>query len=431
MTCTLFAWGRGEDGQLGVGDKLDQFKPRLVVGLDDEDVAQVACGSGHTVALSLEGKVFAWGRGDDGRLGHGDHEWKDEPMKILALDKVKVVHITCGSYHTAAVSDSGCLYTWGGGMYGKLGHCNETGYNFPKRVDNLRNKFVVTVACGSRHTMVLCQDPPRDSNISVVLTWGDTDNGVSGHGESSSHQHFPKSIRNLQFVVQIAACGFHSAALTYSGDVYTWGEGKFGRLGHGTPEINISQPKKISTFGKIVQISCGGFHTAAVSESGKLFTFGGGEHGQLGHGTKDNHAVPTMVESLKSYVIVQVTCGWSHSVALTDEGHVYSFGNGDHGKLAQGNKDKLLKPTLVLGFNSKHVTQIASYNEHTAAIIMPPGYKSSKSVLKELGSMVNDPLFSDVTFMVEGKLIYAHRVILGARSDHFRAMFTSGFRVSS
>jgi RCC1 and BTB domain-containing protein len=71
--------------------------------------------------LTTEGEVMTVGRGDDGRLGHGDNFWKYVPRKIQSLSGQMVVQVTCGSYHTAAITGSGDLYTWGGGMYGKLG----------------------------------------------------------------------------------------------------------------------------------------------------------------------------------------------------------------------------------------------------------------------------------------------------------------------
>ena len=88
------------------------------------------------------------------------------------------------------------------------------------------------------------------------------------------------------------------------------------------------------------QIACGGFHTAVVTEDGTLYTFGGGEHGQLGHGDKFNRLVPTLVQALTGEFISQITCGWSHTVVLTPSG-IRSFGNGEHGKLGHSNCKKL------------------------------------------------------------------------------------------
>jgi len=91
----VFTWGRGEDGQLGLGDTSDQDEPTYVDALRGVGVRQIACGSGHTVVLSTEGEVFTWGRGDDGRLGHGDNGWKYVPRITRSLAGRKYLLQTC------------------------------------------------------------------------------------------------------------------------------------------------------------------------------------------------------------------------------------------------------------------------------------------------------------------------------------------------
>jgi len=437
---TVYSWGRGEDGQLGIGDTSDQDEPTYVDALRGVGVKQIACGSGHTVVLTGEGEVYTWGRGDDGRLGHGDNGWKYVPRLTHSLTGQIITHVTCGSYHTAAVSSNGDLYTWGGGMYGKLGHGSESGHSTPRRVEALVGLSVIDIACGSRHTAVV-------TNKGCLYTWGDKENGVAGHGDTEGHQYTPKLLERLsgKKVVQLSACGFHTGCLTDQGECFTWGEGKFGRLGHGA-ERNCHSPRLIETLlGKRPkQIACGGFHSAVVTEDGKMYTFGGGEHGQLGHGDKVNKVKPTLVQALDGIVLQQITCGWSHSVALTTNGEVFTWGNGDHGKLGHGNGKKVSTPQLVERLVGHLVVRVASYNEHTAALVEPqsiadggsrrraPGtmVPVSACYLHDMKEMVNDEEYSDVTFIVEGQPIYALRAVLAKRCEHFAAMFRSGMRES-
>jgi RCC1 and BTB domain-containing protein len=104
-------------------------------------------------------------------------------------------------------------------------------------------------------------------------------------------------------------------------ELYTFGEGKFGRLGTGN-ERNCHTPHLVEAMvgKKPRQVSCGGFHTAVVTEDGKLYTTGGGEHGQLGHNDRVNKLKPTFVQALDGEFVSEITCGWSHSVALTAKG---------------------------------------------------------------------------------------------------------------
>mmetsp|Transcript_53125 Transcript_53125/g.60193 ORF Transcript_53125/g.60193 Transcript_53125/m.60193 type:complete len:609 (-) Transcript_53125:2595-4421(-) len=434
----VYTWGRGEDGQLGLGDTSDQDEPTYVDALRGVGVRQIACGSGHTVVLSTEGEVFTWGRGDDGRLGHGDNGWKYVPRITQSLAGQVVSMVTCGSYHTAAVTGNGDLYTWGGGMYGKLGHGDEAGHSTPKRVDALIGLAVNQIACGSRHTAII-------TSSGAIYTWGDKENGVTGHGDADGHQYTPKLLERLagKRIVQLSACGFHTGCLTGDGELYSWGEGKFGRLGHGG-ERNCHVPRLVETLlgKKPRQVSCGGFHTAVVTEDGHLYTFGGGEHGQLGHNDRVNKVKPTFVEALDGVFVSQITCGWSHSVALTSKGRIFTWGNGDHGKLGHGSGRKVSIPNMVERLKDYRVVRVASYNEHTAALVEPfdahnyglsgggTAIPVSSAYSSQMRAMVNDEEFSDVTFLVEDQPVYAHRAILAQRCDHFAAMFRSGMRES-
>mmetsp|Transcript_21486 Transcript_21486/g.30089 ORF Transcript_21486/g.30089 Transcript_21486/m.30089 type:complete len:607 (+) Transcript_21486:80-1900(+) len=434
----VFSWGRGEDGQLGLGDTSDQDEPTYIDALRGVGVRQIACGSGHTVVLTTDGEVYTWGRGDDGRLGHGDNGWKYVPRIAQSLTGQIIVQVTCGSYHTAAVASNGDLYTWGGGMYGKLGHGNESGHSVPRRVEGLVGLSVSQIACGSRHTAVI-------TNTGACYTWGDKENGVAGHGDTEGHQYTPKLLEKLagKRVIQLSACGFHTGCLTDNHEVWTWGEGKFGRLGHGA-ERNCHSPRMVEALlGKRPkQVACGGFHTAVITEDGKMYTFGGGEHGQLGHNEKLNKVKPTLVQALDDIIVTQITCGWSHSVALTSKGRVYTWGNGDHGKLGHGSGKKVSTPQLVEKLKDHKVTRVASYNEHTAALVEPLDDSSyaagafgssvpvTSSFVQDMRDLVNDDEYSDVTFIIDNQPVYAHRSILAHRCDHFAAMFRSGMRES-
>ena len=180
-----------------------------------------------------------------------------------------------------------------GGMYGKLGHGNESGISVPKRVDYLQGHRVVQVACGSRHTVALLDNHD-------VYTWGDKESGVTGHGDTEGHQFLPQAIETLKGLGahHISACGFHTAVLCDQGhgmwrytlsdvalidvSVYTFGEGKFGRLGNNSERDQLVPQRVEELVGqRVTQVTCGGFHTAAITVTGLTFTWGGGEHGQV------------------------------------------------------------------------------------------------------------------------------------------------------
>ena len=79
-------------------------------------------------------RVFSWGEGDDGKLGHCSRLSCDKPRLIEALKSKRVRDIACGSSHSAAITSSGELYTWGCGEYGRLGHGDNVTQLRPKQV---------------------------------------------------------------------------------------------------------------------------------------------------------------------------------------------------------------------------------------------------------------------------------------------------------
>ena len=221
------------------------------------------------MALAEDGKVFSWGDGLYGRLGHGDGENQLLPKLVAALVGKQVVQISCGGYHSLAVTASGAVYSWGYGDDGKLGHGNQEHQMLPKEVEALRGRQVTMVSAG----------------------------------------------------------GSHSLALTASGEVLSWGGGYYGKLGHGDEE-NQLRPKVVEALQgtRVVQISGGNIHTLALAEDGKVFSWGDGGNGLLGHGHERDLDVPTEVEALRGKHVMEVRAGYDTSLVLTWAREVLEFG---------------------------------------------------------------------------------------------------------
>ena len=109
-----------------------------------------------------------------------------------------------------------------------------------------------------------------------------------------------------------------TACVTNVGEVFTLGLGEYFRLGHGNM-TDQDTPKRIEALVGVVakQVACGANHTSVRTEDGQVYTFGIGQNGQLGHGDKENKTVPALVQSLESKHITQVYCGTYHTIALT------------------------------------------------------------------------------------------------------------------
>uniref|UniRef100_A0A1S4H7N6 HECT-type E3 ubiquitin transferase n=1 Tax=Anopheles gambiae TaxID=7165 RepID=A0A1S4H7N6_ANOGA len=312
----LYATGYGAGGRLGVGGTDSVTTPTLVESLQHVMIKKVAVNSGgkHCLALSSDGEVFSWGEGEDGKLGHGNRDSYDRPKLIESLSGIGVVDIACGSAHSACITIQGHVLTWGKGRYGRLGHGDSEDQLQPKLVEALLGYRAIDIACGSGDAQTLCITD--DDN---VWSWGDGDYGKLGRGGSDGCK-VPMKIESLAGLgVTKVECGSQfSVALTRSGSVYTWGKGDYHRLGHGNTD-HVRRPKKVAALQgkKIISIATGSLHCVACSDAGEVFTWGDNDEGQLGDGTVSAIQRPRLVQSLQGKHIVKVICGSAHTLALS------------------------------------------------------------------------------------------------------------------
>lgn len=150
-------------------------------------------------------------------------------------------------------------------------------------------------------------------------------------------------------IIKISCGSGHTAALSDAGEVFSWGLNQFGALGLGRiVDHSLSAPSRIPYFVengiRIVDVSCGSRHTGFVAEHGALYMCGSNEYGQLGLSARALPPNSMKVESTPKHVtslaerIIQVACGMTHTLSLTDENNVYAMGSNKHGQLGTGNK---------------------------------------------------------------------------------------------
>lgn len=149
-------------------------------------------------------------------------------------------------------------------------------------------------------------------------------------------------------IVQVACGNSHTIALTEAGDVYSWGHGKQGALGHGG-DNDEPTPKKIAGLKDIIKVDCGSEYTMALDKRGKLFAFGQNGYGQLGVVGKTTKVTEPkqIVLSAANGRVVDFSCGEEHAALLDEHGHVHTWGFGNDGQLGHGNRDSLNTPKKV------------------------------------------------------------------------------------
>jgi len=232
-------------------------------------------------------------------------------------------------------------------------------------------------------------------------------------------------------VISVSGGWNFTACVTKGGEVFTWGNGRYGKLGH-EDYSDQKTPKHVEALigVKAKQVSCGRYHTAVCTEDGLVYTFGKGEYGRLGHGDKTNRTSPTLVRALEGKHITQVQCGDRQTMTLTSSGYVFTWGYSEYGQLGHENKSKqkyLTIPCLVEGLREHNVVQMTSGGGNHCAVIIDS--KPSTIRQSQLASF-NNKEHSDVVFMVENEPIYANIEVLSQKSDYFAAMFRCNMRES-
>lgn len=360
--------------------KIDAPLPKALESAVVLDVHNIACGSRHAVLVTKQGEIFSWGEESGGRLGHGVDADVSQPKLIDSLSGVNVELVACGEYHTCAVTLSGDLYTWGDGTYssGLLGHGSEASHWIPKKVSGqLDGLHVSFVSCGPWHTAVV-------TSAGQLFTFGDGIFGALGHGDCRS-TNIPREVEALKGLRTVrAACGvWHTAAIveitdrssdsgsSSSGKLFTWGDGDKGRLGHGDREPRLV-PAYVASLSEpsFCQVACGNDITIALTTSGRVYTMGSTVYGQLGNAEADGK-VPTCVEGkIQNGFVEEIACGSYHVAVLTSRTEVYTWGKGANGRLGHGDNDDRSTPTLVEALKDKQVKSVVCGSSFTAVICL-------------------------------------------------------------
>lgn len=335
----------------------------------------LAAGEWHTVfARPSDGATFSWGSGSGvgdgvrrlGLLGQGQTSGPCvcRPMSLSGLDGVRVREVAAGTMHTLLVDTSGAVWSCGVGRFGALGHGNLADLTWPQRIESLEKVRADQVAAGASHSMVL-------SSEGQVYTFGWGASGRLGHGDVAA-QREPVRVAALLGVriCQVSGGATHSLAVGDAGELYAWGGGSHGRLGLGTVEnqplpVQVPLPAEV----RIWQASAGGSHSLAVSTDGALYSFGSGGHGQLGHGDAADRGEPKLVDALHGSPVRDASAGMAHSVVLTGAGRVLTFGCNDHGLLGHSDFKDLRMPTAVPGLSDVGVDVIATGAYHTVVLL--------------------------------------------------------------
>ncbi|CAH9094899.1 unnamed protein product [Cuscuta epithymum] len=376
----VYVWGEGMDGGFLVGgeEKLDSSSPRVLESTMMLDVQMLSLGRTHASLVTGQGEVFCWGEGKNGRLGHKVDMDVSHPKIVESLDGINVTSIAFGEYQMCAVTHSGEIYTWGD-SYSSTGEENiKRSHWMPQRVSgSLDGVIISSVACGEWHTAII-------SITGKLFTYGEGNFGALGHGNTRSLPH-PKEVESLKSLcVKSVACGpWHTAAIvettTGTGKLFTWGDGDKGKLGHDDAPEKKLIPLCIKKLEGVdfIQVSCGRTLTIGLSNTGKVYTMGSAIHGQLGNPHADDKSLTIVQGRLEDTFVREICAGSYHIAVLTSCGGVYTWGKGSNGQLGLGDTKDRNTPTLVDSLRDRLVEHITCGPNSTAAICLHKSISST------------------------------------------------------
>jgi len=318
-------------------------------------VSQIALGSDHCLAITFDREVYAWGKGEQGQLGIGrvnEEGYCDRPTRINEIKDA--IAIAAGDEHSAAIcrldSDTvNHLWTWGSTHTGKLGIANCHSISsalLPTQVEEFRGLngadervSPVSVSCGPFHTALICRDEKAATTRKRVFTFGGGMWGRLGHG-TNENEWTPRWVEGLEASARLVVCGCdHTCAITVdaeitdeeqAGSLWVWGRAK--QVLEGS---DVLEPKRFQHIeGKFVSVACSYMHTFVIASNGDLHAWGDNSYGQLGalvagEGADDQAPKLTRLPHRPRLLAT----GPAHTISVLQNKDTYSWGNQRGGRL--------------------------------------------------------------------------------------------------
>ncbi|EDO46185.1 predicted protein [Nematostella vectensis] len=251
----LMTFGSGTYGCLGHGTTNYVSQAKIVEDLLGFEVEDISCGSSHIMAVTADHEVFAWGRGDNGRLGTGSQQEYWSPKAISLPEGMRARSVHCGVDCSFAITLENKLLACGSNRCNKLALDNEDGP--VEEVAVLRQVSVPdfnsvgtsSVAMGTSHTLVLLQN-------GKLYSFGSNSFGQLGYVREGVSR-FPQLVESLNDVSYVACGDTFSVAVSSDSEVFVWGKGARGRLGNKADE-DVREPVCLSLPAavQVLSVSC-------------------------------------------------------------------------------------------------------------------------------------------------------------------------------
>jgi alpha-tubulin suppressor-like RCC1 family protein len=338
---TLWAWGIGTSGQLGLTDLITRSSP---VQVGTRLWKQVSTGFNHTIAIRDDDTMWSWGLNTSGRLGLNDAVTRSSPVQIGTR---LWTFISAGNSNSFAILSDGTLWGWGSNTVGEIGDNTVTQRNSPVQIGTETNWSKVSSA--TSYTMAVKTD-------GTLWAWGSNANGKLGLLRNRS---LPNYVTTNQKFNSIAA-GYQSViARSMNGTLWSWGDSlgaTSGNLGLGDT-VARSSPVQIGTLSWSM-FTNGGFHTSAI-RNGQLWIWGDNSNAQLGL----TQYGPQYISG--SNIWTDVDGGGSNIILKKNDNTLWSIGSNDVGQLGLGDVVNRISPVQI---GTRTWNDYSTGQSHTLAV---------------------------------------------------------------
>lgn len=300
--------------------------PTVIPTLADIQIISASAGAAHTALAAADGTVLAFGLNEDGQVGIQDAGIEvSSPLEVSTLPE-RIVAVAAGNRHTLALAESGNVWSWGCNQRGQLGLGKEIEQSAePKPIASLVGNKIVRIAAGAEHSLAV-------SESGEVYSWGCGSDGRLGHkrfkGLALKDEWKPRLLRQLETksIQSISAGQMHSACVSRDGQAFLFGSGRYHQLGRATDE-DAESPILVQGLSLVRELSCGSQHTLAALWDGSVAAFGANQNGSLGLGNTRQiwGRGPLTVPGLRAQ---SISAGWKHSAAIDADGRLYTWGWG-------------------------------------------------------------------------------------------------------
>jgi alpha-tubulin suppressor-like RCC1 family protein len=391
----VYGWGLNDVLQVGSGADDPQLIPFLL-NLPGPP-SWLGGGTAHSAAI-IDGQLWTWGDNALGQLGTDDLPATQTGTPQLVDLPGRVVHAAAGLEHQLALLEDGSVWAWGDNSSGQLGDGSTTARYAPVEVASLGD--VVSVAAGERHSLALRAD-------GTVWTWGTNDYGQLGNG-AGPESPVPVEVTALSGVVSIASghLALTSFAVLSDGTLVGWGYNESGELGTDNPTLSEPVPIPVVGVSSPRHLSVGGNHTLALLDDGTVWSWGANWDGQLGDGSTEDDATPKPVPDIAD--VVDVAAGGAHSLALLSDGTLLVWGRNEEGQLGLGDTDERQTPEPPGTSTPVATPEPGSFAETVeVALVADPGatirYTTNGDVPTEASSEYTGALTFDVTTTLKAR----------------------------